>query len=56
MLLLIVAALVLASLLFRRNTLLEGTTEVIEPANKTVKATVDGKPVHSYVRMNSDER
>jgi len=39
----------LGSLLLRRKTLLEGTTEVIEPAVKTVRASVDGKPVHSYV-------
>ena len=56
MLLMICAALVLASLLLRRRALLEGTTEMIEPAGKTVKATVDGKPVHSYVMMDSHER
>ena len=39
----------LGSLLFRRRALLEGNTAVIEPANKAVKATVDGKPVHSYI-------
>lgn len=39
----------LGSLLFRKRALLEGNTVTIEPANKTVKATVDGKPVHSYV-------
>lgn len=39
----------LGSLLLRRRTLLEGNTAVIEPTNKTVKATVDGKPVHSYI-------
>ena len=56
MLLLIAAALVLGSLLFRRNTLLESTAEVIEPASKAVKATVDGKPVYSYVMADKDER
>ena len=56
MLLMICAALVLASLLLRRKALLEGTTEMIEPASKTVKAAVDGKPVHSYVMMDSHDR
>ena len=55
MLLIIAAALVLASLLYRRRSLLEDTAEMIGPANKTVKATVDGKPVHSYVIMDADE-
>ena len=39
----------LGSLLFRRKAVLEGNTAVIEPAIKAVKATVDGKPVHSYI-------
>ena len=56
MLWMIAAVLVLGSLLFRRRTLVEGTAEVIEPANKAVQATVDGKPVHSYVRMDADDR
>lgn len=56
MLLMIVAALVLGSLLFRMRTLPEGPAEVIEPANKAVKATVDGKPVHSYVLMDNNKR
>ena len=56
MLLIVIVALVLGTMLFRRNTLLAGTTEAIEPANKIVKATVDGKPVHSYVRMDADDR
>lgn len=56
MLLMIVAALVLGSLLFGRKPLPEGVTEAIEPASKAVKATVDGKPVHSYVMMDTDER
>ena len=45
----IIIGLGLGSLLFRRRTLLEGNTVVIEPVNKAVKATVDGKPVHSYI-------
>lgn len=53
MLLMVIVALVFGSLLLRRRTLLEGPTE---PANKIVKATVDGKPVHSYVMVDEDER
>lgn len=49
MLLIVIAALVLGSLLFRSNVLPEGTAKVTEPAKKAVKATVDGKPVHSYI-------
>ena len=45
----IIIGLGLGSLLFRRRTFLEGNTVCIEPVNKTVKATVDGKPVHSYI-------
>ena len=56
MLLILIAALVLGSMLFRRKTLLEGTTDVIEPANKVVKATVDGKPVYSYVMADKDKK
>lgn len=56
MLLIVIAALVLGTMLLRRKTLLEGTNEVIEPANKIVKATVDGKPVHSYVIENNNVR
>ena len=37
------------ALLLRRNALPEGNTQVIEPSVKTVRATVDGKPVRSYV-------
>jgi len=36
-------------LLLRRNALPEGNTQVIEPSVKKVRATVDGKPVRSYV-------
>ena len=56
MLLIVIVALALGTILFRRNTLLAGTTEAIEPANKIVKATVDGKLVHSYVMVDNDER
>ena len=50
MLLIVIVALVFGSLIFRNRTVLEGTTtEVIEPSVKTVRASVDGKPVHSYV-------
>jgi len=56
MLWIVIAALVLGSMLFRRGTLLEGSTEVIEPGTKTVKATVDGKPVHSYVMPDKEKR
>ena len=45
----IIIGLCLGSLLFRKRVLLEGNTMTIEPTNKTVKATVDGKPVHSYI-------
>ena len=45
----IMIGIVLGSLLFRRKALVEGTTEMIEPTVKTVCASVDGKPVHSYV-------
>ena len=56
MLLVLIAALIFGSILFRRGTLLEGSTEVIEQGTKTVKATVDGKPVHSYVMPDKKER
>lgn len=56
MLWIVIAALVLGSMLFRKGTLLEGSTEVIEPGTKTVKATVDGKPVHSYVMPDKGKR
>ena len=39
----------IGSLLLRRKAMPEGNTAVIEPAARTVKATVDGKPVHSYI-------
>ena len=56
MLLVVIAALVLGSILFRRGTLLEGSTEMIEPGTKTIKATVDGKPVHSYILADKEKR
>ena len=48
MMLFAVAALVHGSMLFGRA-LLEHAIEMTEPADKTVKATVDGKSVYSYV-------
>ena len=48
MMLFAVAALIHGSMLFGRA-LLEHTIEMTEPTDKTVKATVDGKPVYSYV-------
>ena len=39
----------LGSLLYRRKAMLEGNAAAIEPAARTVKATVDGKPVQSYI-------
>ena len=50
MLLIVIVALVFGSLIFRNRAVLEGTTaEAIESSVKTVRASVDGKPVHSYV-------
>ena len=39
----------LGALLLRRRNLAEGSAAAIGPAEKNVKATVDGVPVHSYV-------
>ena len=39
----------IASLLSSTGALLEGNAAAIEPAEKRVKATVDGKPVESYI-------
>ena len=39
----------LASLVFRKKVLPEGNTENAEASRRTVKVTVDGKPVHSYI-------
>jgi len=39
----------LGYLLLRKRTMPEGNAALIEPAARTVKATVDGKPVHSYI-------
>ena len=48
MMLFAVAALIHGSMLFGRA-LLEHVLEMTEPANKAVKAAVDGEPVYSYV-------
>ena len=45
----IIIGLVLGTLLFRKTALPEGNTGRNEPAVRTVKASVDGKPVHSYI-------
>ena len=45
----IMIGLVLGTLFFRKTALPEGSTGRNEPAVRTVKATVDGKPVHSYI-------
>ena len=39
----------LGSLLLRRKTLTEGSAAAIRPEEKSINATVDGKPVRSYV-------
>ena len=49
MLLILLAALVFGSLILRNRTLPQGTAEMIEPSVKTVRASVDGKPVNSYI-------
>ena len=54
MMLFAVAALVHGSMLFGRA-LLEHAIEMTEPTDKTVKATVDGKPVYSYVLDISED-
>lgn len=56
MLLIVIAALVFGTMLFRGKTLLEGTNEMTGQGNKIVQATVDGKPVHSYVAEDRFER
>ena len=45
----IMIGLVLGFLFFRKTALPEGNTGRNEPAVRTVKASVDGKPVHSYI-------
>ena len=42
----------LSALLLRWGALLEGPAKMSEPAERVVKATIDGKPVHTYI---SDE-
>ena len=39
----------LSAIMIRKTALPEGNTGRNEPAVRTVKATVDGKPVHSYI-------
>lgn len=56
MLMMIATALVLGPLLFWSRTLPEGTEESDGPEKITVKATVDGKPVHSYIMMDTGKR
>jgi hypothetical protein len=43
------AALAHGAFLFHGRLLMECAAELLEPTNKAVKATVDGKPVYSYV-------
>ena len=43
------AALAHGAFLFHGRMLLEHAAEMMEQTNKSVKATVDGKPVYSYV-------
>ena len=45
----LLAGLVFGALLLRRNSLTEETAEQIGTSTKTVSATVDGKPVRSYI-------
>lgn len=55
MMLFALAALIHGSMLFGRA-LLEHTVDMTGPADKTVKAAVDGKPVYSYVLdISADE-
>ena len=49
MLIILLAGLVFGALLLRRNSLTEETAERIGTSTKTVSATVDGKPVRSYI-------
>ena len=48
----IIIGVCLGSLLLRREALVEGKTAAIEPADRAVKATVDGKPVHTYIMID----
>ena len=45
----VIVGFALGSLLLRRKPLPEGTTGNIAPSVKKVRASVDGKPVYSYV-------
>ena len=49
MMLFALAALVHGSVLFRMAMLERAIEEMNKPENKAVNATVDGKPIHSYV-------
>lgn len=49
MVIILLIGLAFGVLLLRRNSLLEGMTERIGYSEKTVSATVDGKPVRSYI-------
>ena len=46
----IMIGLVIGSLVLRGKSLPTAATEVIEPSVKKVRASVDGKPVYSYVQ------
>lgn len=46
----IMIGLVISSLVLRGKSLPAAATEVIEPSVKKVRASVDGKPVYSYVQ------
>ena len=46
----IMIGLVIGSLVLRGRTLPAAATEGIEPSVKKVRASVDGKPVYSYVQ------
>ena len=48
----IIIGLAFGSLLLRRKTLAAASAERIEASVRTVRASVDGKPVHSYVVDN----
>jgi len=54
--LLLIVILVLGAVMLRRTALPEGTAEAAEPSVRTVRASVDGKPVHSYVMADRDEK
>ncbi len=45
----VIVGFALGSLLLRGKALPEGSASALEATDRTVKATVDGKPVHSYI-------